>query len=193
MRGRDTFQGWSPSGGSLSKQPKGWKQSRMNQPGDLQRHTHTRRHAHMHTHTHTHMHTHPHTPAVNQTAAVNQAAAFTELQVGLAWHGQCSRGCPQGLVCGVIGDAEVHTSGLPLGAHWGGSDGSKCRGSLETKSASVATQPLFEAQMGQSPGLEAAPVSWACRALLPSLLCGRKMTSNAIRMTSRTPPTTKPK
>lgn len=87
----------------------------------------------------------------------------------------------------------MHTLRLPLGAHWGGSDGSKCQGSLETEPASVAIQPLFKAQMGQSPGPEAAPVSWACGALLPSLLCGRKMTSNTIRMMSRPPPTTNPK
>lgn len=31
----------------------------------------------------------------------------------------------------------------------------------------MATWPLLQAQLGQSPGPEAAPVSWACAALLP--------------------------
>lgn len=42
------------------------------------------------------------------------------------WPGTASAAdCPQGPVCGVIGYAKVHTLGLPVSAHWGGSDGSK--------------------------------------------------------------------
>lgn len=41
--------------------------------------------------------------------------------------------CPQRPVCGVMGDAKVHTLGLPVSAHWGGSDRRKHQGSLETR------------------------------------------------------------
>lgn len=77
------------------------------------------------------------------------------------WPGTAGAGgCPQGPVCGVIGDAKVHMSGLLFSTRLGGSDGSKHQGSLETRTSQCGHSALLQAQLGQSLGPEAATASW---------------------------------
>ena len=60
------------------------------------------------------------------------------------WPGMASAaGCPQGPVCGVIGDAKVHTSGMLFSTQLGGSGGSKHQGSLETRTSQYGHRPLL--------------------------------------------------